>query len=270
MEQNVNSTRVVTNEVILSYPHLFVPYSNQPGQTPKYSTTILIPKSDVLTKQKIDAAIQAAIQNGLAKSWNGVKPPMVPTPLHDGDGVRPSDGAPFPQECKGHWVMTASANADHAPQVVDAQLNPIMNQSEIYAGVKARVSFSFFAYNAHGRKGIGCGLNNVQKIADGTPLVSRANAEDDFTPIQGQMPQQNMQQPQNQMYGQQMPQQNMQQPQNQMYGQQMPQQNMQQPQNWAPGGGGNYGNMAQQQNIQQPQHQLDPITGQPMIPGMGY
>lgn len=262
MEQNINSTRVVTNEVILSYPHLFAPYSNQPGQTPKFSVTLLIPKSDVLTKQKIDAAIQAAINNGLAGKWNGIKPPVVPNPLHDGDGVRPSDGAPFPQECHGHWVMTASANADHAPQVVDAQLNPIMNQSEIYAGVKARVSFNFFAYNAHGRKGIGCGLSNVQKLGDGTPLVSRANAEDDFTPVQ------TMQQPQNQM------------PQNQMYGQQMPQQNVQyqQQQNWAPGGGGNYGNMAQtqyqqqmpQQNIQQPQPQLDPITGQPIIPGMGY
>ncbi len=117
-----NTTKVITSELTLSYPHLFEAYANQPGQQAKYSSTLLIPKSDTATRAKIDAAIQAAIQQGMAKNWNGVKPPIVAVPIHDGDGVRPSDGPPFPGECKGPWVMTASSK--NQPQVVDAALNP--------------------------------------------------------------------------------------------------------------------------------------------------
>jgi len=170
--------RVVIGEVRLSYAHLFQPYAKNPNDEPKYSTTILIPKSDTATKQRIDAAIQAAIQEGVASKWNGVKPPMISLPLHDGDGVRPSDGMPFPAECKGHWVMTASSKQQ--PQLVDLNVQPIINQTEVYSGMYARVSIRFFPYNANGKKGIGCGLGNVQKVRDGEPLGGRTTAADDF------------------------------------------------------------------------------------------
>lgn len=177
------ATKVITNEVRLSYPHLFEKYSNIPGQEPKYSVTILIPKSDTQTKQRIDAAMQAAKEQGLSTKWNGTAPAMVPTPLHDGDGVRPN-GEAFGEECKGHWVMTASSKLQ--PEVVDQNIQPVISQTEIYPGVYARVSINFFPYFAAGKKGIGCGLGNVQKLRDGEPLTSRANASDDFgTPIQG-------------------------------------------------------------------------------------
>ena len=100
---------------------------------------------------------------------------------HIGDGVRPSDGMPFGDECKGHWVITASSKADYPPEVVDQNLNPIINQSDAYSGIFARVSVSFFAYSYAGKKGIGCGLNAVQKMADGEPLGgSRMTAAEAF------------------------------------------------------------------------------------------
>ncbi|WP_420825485.1 DUF2815 family protein [Thermanaerosceptrum fracticalcis] len=164
--------------------HLFQPYAARQGQEPKYSVTILIPKSDIATKQRIDAAIQAAIQQGINSKWNGVRPPQIAIPLHDGDGVRPSDGMPFGDECKGHWVMTASSKQQ--PAVVDINLNPIINQTEVYSGMYARVNVNFFAYNNSGKKGVGCGLGPVQKIADGEPLGGRISVEaafgDGFTP----------------------------------------------------------------------------------------
>lgn len=266
------STKVITNEVRLSFPHLFEAYANQPGQTAKFSTTILIPKNDVATKAKIDAAIQAAIQQGMGKAWNGVKPPIVPTPLHDGDGVRPSDGSAFGEECRGHWVMTASSK--QPPQVVDQALNPIMSQTEIYAGVYARASLNFFPYNSNGRKGIGCGLNNVQKLRDGEPLTSRSTAQDDFTPIAGQAPQYKPQ------------------PQPQPQYQQAPVQDA--PGGWSPNQGYPQAPQPHYQTAPQPQYQqapvqpqyqqapvqqapvqqapvqIDPITGQPIVPNMGY
>lgn len=180
------NTNVTTGKVRLSYANLFKPRAAAPGQEEKYSVTILVPKSDVETKQRIDQAIEAAKQKGKDK-WGGIIPPVVAIPVHDGDGVKPSDGMPFGNECKGHWVFTASAKVDYPPEVVDGQLNPIINQSEIYSGCYARVHVNFFPYMFGGKKGIGCGLGPVQKVADGEPLGGGApKAGDVFGTIGGQ------------------------------------------------------------------------------------
>ncbi|MCL6598967.1 MAG: DUF2815 family protein [Alicyclobacillus macrosporangiidus] len=163
-------TTVTTGQVRLSYVHLTQPYA-RPGQEPRYSVTVLLPKSDVATKQRIDAAIEAAIQEGITRVWNGVRPPMIKTPIYDGDGVRPN-GEPFGPECKGHWVFTASSK--QPVEIVDLSLNPIINPTEIYSGMYARVNINFFPFNQNGNRGIGCGLGPVQKVADGEPLGGRA------------------------------------------------------------------------------------------------
>ena len=120
-------TRVTTGEVRLSYVHLFKPYANEPGQEEKYSVTVLVPKTDVNTMARINAAIEAAKQIGISDKWGGTCPPIIPTPVYDGDGVKPSDGMPFGPECKGHWVFTAGASVDYRPEVVDSMGNPIIN-----------------------------------------------------------------------------------------------------------------------------------------------
>ena len=167
-------TNVTTGRARLSYVHLFKPYAYQPGQEEKFSVTVLVPKTDVDTKARIDAAIEAAKQKGINEKWNGQCPPIVPTPVYDGDGVRPSDGMPFGPECKGHWVFTASAKEDYPPEVVDKMGNPIINHSEVYSGIYGRVNVSFFPYAFGGKKGIGCGLGPVQKLEDGEPLGGSA------------------------------------------------------------------------------------------------
>lgn len=184
----MDMTNVTTGKVRLSFVHLFKPYAFQQGQEEKYSTTILVPKTDVETKARIDAAIEAAKQKGITDKWNGVMPPIVPTPIYDGDGVKPSDGTEFGPECKGHWVFTARSSADQPPEVVDRMRNPILNQSEIYSGVYGRVNVTFFPYMFGGKKGIGCSLGPVQKLEDGTPLGGSApTAAQAFgTPVQAQ------------------------------------------------------------------------------------
>ena len=172
--------KVLTGKVRLSYVALTTPRAPQQGDEPKYSATLLIPKSDVATKADIDAAIQAAAKDGMEKTWKGVRPPMLKVPIHDGDGVRDS-GEPFGDECKGHWVMTASSKQQ--PDVVDTTLSKITNASDIYSGMYARVTIRFFAYANSGNKGIGCGLGNVLKVEDGEPLSGHSSAESDFASI---------------------------------------------------------------------------------------
>ena len=149
------ATNVTTEKARLSYVHLFKPYAAMQGQEEKFSVTVLIPKTDVETMARINAAIEAAKQKGITEKWNGACPPIVPTPVYDGDGVRPSDGMPFGEECKGHWVFTASAKVDYPPEVVDKMGNPIINQSEVYSGMYGRVNVNFFPYSFGGKKGIG-------------------------------------------------------------------------------------------------------------------
>ena len=183
MSRDIDPKRVVTGRVRLSYVHLTTPRPPQQGGTPKFSVTLLIPKADVATRQRIDAAINAAIQEGTASKWTGVRPPQPALPVYDGDGVRPN-GEAFGEEYKGHWVMTASS--EQRPEVVDLNLNPIVAPTEIYSGMYARVSIRFFAYANSGKKGIGCGLGNVQKLEDGKPLSGHASAASDFgtlTPV---------------------------------------------------------------------------------------
>lgn len=160
---------VVTGEVRFSFVHIFKPYAITPESDPKYSLTCLLPKTDTVTKAAFDQAIANAIQRGAQERWGGIVPPIVPNPIHDGDGVK-QDGTPFGSECKGHWVFTATSKQDYAPDVAGPNLEPILDQSQVYSGCYGRVSINVYPYLFGVKKGIGFGLGAVQKLRDGEPL----------------------------------------------------------------------------------------------------
>ena len=175
-------TKVMTKEVRLSYCHLVEPYANpqQPGAKPKYSVTLLIPKTDTATKADIDAAMKAAYEQGVADKWKGARPQMVNALIYDGDGVK-RDGTPFGDECKGCWVLSARTNKK--PQVVHVS-NPTVElaPTDIYSGMYARVSIDFYPYSGQ-QKGVAAGLSNVFKTRDGEPLSGGASAASEFDGI---------------------------------------------------------------------------------------
>ena len=177
MSKYVNPTKVVTGLCTFSYLNCWEPKAAPDGGKPKFSVSLIIPKSDTRTVEKIRAAIQAAYEEGQTKlKGTGKSVPSLSalhTPLRDGDVDRPDDEA-----YKGSWFI--NANSDTAPGIVDADRQPILTRSEMYSGVKGRASINLYAYNVNGNRGIACGLNNLQKIADGTPLGGKSRAEDDF------------------------------------------------------------------------------------------
>ena len=177
MAKYMNPTKVITGpNTTFSYLNCWDPKAIQ-GGTPKFSVSLIIPKSDVKTIEKIKAAIQAAYEEGQSKlKGNGKSVPSLSTlktPLRDGDLERPDDEA-----YKNSYFI--NANSGTAPGIVDADRNPIIDRSEMYSGVKGRASINLYAYNVNGNRGIACGLNNLQKISDGTPLGGKSRAEDDF------------------------------------------------------------------------------------------
>lgn len=171
---NVSKTKVITGKnTRLSYFHGWEPTSINGGPE-RYSVSVLIPKDDTETVNAINAAVDAAIEEGIAK-FGGKKPNKVAIklPLRDGDTEREDEAY------AGHWFI--NANSKTAPQIVDKAVKPILDRDEVYSGCYARVSLNFYAFNSNGNKGIACGLGNIQKIKDGEPLGGRSLATDDFT-----------------------------------------------------------------------------------------
>nr|DAT59254.1 MAG TPA: DNA helix destabilizing protein [Caudoviricetes sp.] len=171
---NVSKTKVITGKnTRLSYFHGWEPTSINGGPE-RYSVSVLIPKDDTETVNAINAAVDAAIEEGIAK-FGGKKPnkAAIKLPLRDGDTEREDEAY------AGHWFI--NANSKTAPQIVDKAVKPILDRDEVYSGCYARVSLNFYAFNSNGNKGIACGLGNIQKIKDGEPLGGRSLATDDFT-----------------------------------------------------------------------------------------
>lgn len=172
-----NPTKVITGvNTRWSYANVWDAKSIN-GGAPKYSVSLIIPKDDAATVNKIKAAIQAAYEEGESKLKGSGKtvPPLksIKTPLRDGDLERPDDAA----YANSYFI---NANSSTAPGIVDADRQPILKRSEVYSGVYGRASVNFYAFNTNGNKGIACGLNNLQKIRDGEPLGGKSRAEDDF------------------------------------------------------------------------------------------
>lgn len=180
MYQN-DPQKVLTGECRLSYVNVITPRAPMNGKgDPKYSVTILIPKSDTATKADIDAAIDAAARDAVGKIWGGVRP-QFPSVVWDGDGTRKS-GLPFGPECKGHWVVTASTK--QRPQVVGIDnINTELASQDIYSGMYGRVTIRFFGYSNSGNRGVGCGLGNIMKTRDGEALAGGASAASDFAGV---------------------------------------------------------------------------------------
>lgn len=182
-------TRVTTGKVRLTYAFVWEPRkvsddqndqqspkdqrlsddSGNQNSSEKYSCCILIPKEDQRTLAKLQAAINQAILLGEKKGyWQGahLSPSTFKFPLRDGDQECAEKG----EEYAGHWFLNASSS--RKPHIVDINRNDIFDQSEVYSGCYARVCLNFYPFNKNRGKGIGCGLEAIQKVADGEPLGS--------------------------------------------------------------------------------------------------
>lgn len=172
------STQIKTGLVRLSYASVWEPrvIANQPNSKPKYSCSLIIPKSDKATINAINKAVEEALQNGIGKF--GGKIPNRATlklPLRDGDVDR--EGDPAYENC---YFINTTANEDHPPQIVNNLRQPIFDHSEVYSGCYAKVIINFYAFNVQGNRGVACGLQAIQKIRDGEPLGSHLDVNSVF------------------------------------------------------------------------------------------
>lgn len=168
-------TKVTTGKVRLSYAHIFEPHAMNDGQEAKYSVSVIIPKTDKETLKAIKEATDQAKKDGASK-WGNKIPANLKTPLRDGDEERPDDEA-----YAGCYFLNASSK--NKPGIVDQNVQPVLDSTEVYSGCYARLTLNFYAYNASGNKGVAAGLGNIQKLEDGEPLGGFTRAEDDFDSV---------------------------------------------------------------------------------------
>lgn len=179
MSNQPDTTKVVTGLVRFSYVNVFKPQAINGSTDEKYSVSLIIPKTDKVTLNKIKTAIAAATEKGKTAKWGGKLPKALDNPLHDGDVEKEDD-----EVYAGSFYLNAKCKGK--PGVVDKHKMPITDEEDFYSGCYGYASVNFFAYDAAGNKGIGCGLNNVMKWRDGENLGGRASAENDFEAIEAE------------------------------------------------------------------------------------
>lgn len=168
----VNENKVVFGPCRLSYTHVFNKYNpDGSSEDGKYMTNVLIPKTETETIKAIKGAIETAKKQAIVSKWGGKEPKKLDMPLRDGDEKDDDVYA-------DHFYVNAKSNT--RPGIVDKDLTPIVDEEEIYSGVWAYVSVTFYGYDVSGNRGIACGLNNIKKFKDDDKLGGRVSAESDF------------------------------------------------------------------------------------------
>lgn len=223
---------VTTGAVRASFVHIYQAVTPPGGGDPRYQITLLIPKSDINTIQALNAEIEQ-VKQANAQQFGG-QTSGLRVPLYDGDGVMPS-GAPWGEECRGCLVLRAASKEQ--PAIVDLNVQPLLSPNAVYSGCYVRASVNFYTYNQPMNKGVGCGLNAVQKIADGEPLANRISPEEAFGGS------------------------------NAYRGNEASQGQPAQPGQYQAPTGGYQQPAAPAGGYQQPVPQIDPITGKPVTPG---
>lgn len=169
------ATKITTGKVRFSYANIFEAKVPQGGGDAKFSVTLLIPKADTPTINKIKAAMKEARDNFCQRNGANAIPASFNHTLHDGDGMRDS-GEPYGPECKGCFVITVSSN--QKPLILDNMKNEITDPGEVYSGCYGRASINFYGYNKNGKKGVSAGLLAIQKLHDGEPFGTVGSADD--------------------------------------------------------------------------------------------
>lgn len=157
----------------LSYANIFEPKSFN-NQDPKYSVSLLVPKSDKQTMKVIKDAIEAAKERDKDK-WKGKIPANLRIPVRDGDEDRPDD-----ENYADHYFINANANKDRPPRLITRVRGQTATEEDLYSGCYAVAVVNFYGYNTAGNQGIGCGLVALQAFEDGERLSGASFDQDEL------------------------------------------------------------------------------------------
>ena len=188
---NLN-TRVKTEEVRLSFVHVFEPasFGNDPSNPAKYSVAVIIEKTDKKTLGRIKAAYEAAKQEGIERYGNSFASKASPLirPIGSNYGLL-KDADQYEElaadpNYAGCYVM--NLKSERAPQVLARETGKKLLTTEnggeevVYSGCYGKVTFNIYPYSNKSHTGISAGLGNVLKTRDGERFGGFKSGLDDF------------------------------------------------------------------------------------------
>ena len=145
------------------------------GKEDQFSATFLWDENDSklakLKKAIEDVAIAKFGKDAPKKLANG----QLRSPIRPGSD---KEGTNAEDDFAGKVFLTARST--DKPEVVDADCEPVMSQSEVYSGCIARADVWLFAYDAKGNRGVSCILNSFQKLDEGDRKSGRRPASAAF------------------------------------------------------------------------------------------
>lgn len=161
---------------ILSFPHLFQARAVNPGDDPKYSVSVLIKKTDPQL-----ATVQAAVAQEKAAGFPSGFPDKGKCFLKDGAVEYPND-----PKMHSYMIISTGAKLDSKPAVVDMNMQPVIDPSQVYAGCVAWVAVNTFTFNQPVNKGVSAGLNAVMitgEIGELGRIDNRKSASELFADV---------------------------------------------------------------------------------------
>jgi hypothetical protein len=180
-------TYVITQPMMLSYPHIAKPQPSKDGRPPKFSASLVaLPGTPV---DDLKAAVMAT-----AKEFFGDKV-KVPGGFLTVEQAFAEGVLHYPLRkdavAKGYPAGSIFINArtERQPQCVyrtrDANGKAVKIPQEkiaeeLYPGSMVRASLRAFGFDKEGKRGVSFALNNLQKWADGERIDGRVAAEDEF------------------------------------------------------------------------------------------
>lgn len=172
------SETIMTPKFRVSFPDVFRPGKPDDSGKQKYGVTMLFEPGADLSQLQQEAARVGTEKWGADKTkWpKGWKNPFKE------QGDKAYDG----YVAGGKYI---AAKSSQRPGLVNARNEDIIDEAEFYAGCYARATVKAFTYevrkdNVVISRGIGFGLHNIQKLADGEPFSGRIAASKEFTPVE--------------------------------------------------------------------------------------
>ena len=144
---------------ILSYPHLFSPREVVKGGPPKYSTGLLIAKTDTEMVSRVQNAFDEAIRDGFPSG----APRKMKSTLKDA-----AEEFPDRVDTLGGYYYISTYSLEQPP-VVDQSLSPVIEPGQVYPGLMAWVALGVFTYKGP-PPGVSAAVNGVMLTGEEGPL----------------------------------------------------------------------------------------------------
>lgn len=151
-----------TSKAVLSFPKLFKPEAFNEGK-PKFKCSL------IWDDDEVDLTLLKKVGKKAVKDWGKKVPKNFIYPWRDGEERE--------QTGYGEGKTFMNVSSEFPVLVIDKNGDKITDESEIYAGCIVRAIVAPFVYEKP-KKGLSFALLAVQKLADGDPLGTMANADD--------------------------------------------------------------------------------------------